>query len=125
MTRVVAVAAGAVLAMVAAVRLPAADGDRARAQAAARGAAVFQRYCVLCHGSTGHGNGRAARLHNPRPVDLTRSEANDQYRELIIRRGGLKVGRSEAMPPWQDELTAQQIRDVIAFLGALSAGGRR
>jgi len=118
-------AAAAILAVLATGKLSAADGDGATVQAAARGAAVFQRYCVLCHGLTGHGNGRAARLHSPRPVDLTQSEVNDQYRELIIRRGGQQVGRSAAMPPWQDELTAQQIRDVVAFLRSLSAARQR
>lgn len=97
-----------------------ADGELAKTRSVARGAAVYQHYCVLCHGASGRGNGRAARIHNPRPFDLTRSTVNNAYRELIIRRGGAKLGRSPDMPPWQDELSDQQIRDVIAFLGKLS-----
>ena len=88
-------------------------------QATARGSAVFQTYCALCHGSEATGDGRAARLHTPRPVDLTRSTVNDAYRELIIRRGGEALGRSSAMPPWDGELSEAQIRDVIAYLRSI------
>lgn len=88
-------------------------------QAMARGSLVFQTYCVLCHGTEATGNGRAARLHDPRPVDLTRSTVNDAYRELIIRRGGEALGRSSAMPPWDGELSEAQVRDVIAYLRSI------
>jgi high-affinity iron transporter len=100
-------------------------GEEARAPAlapasASRGAAVFAQYCALCHGATAHGDGRAARLHTPPPVDLTRSHVNDVYRELIIRRGSEGVGRSNGMPSWEGELSNQQIKDVIAYLGTIS-----
>jgi mono/diheme cytochrome c family protein len=37
-----------------------------------RGAAVFTRYCVQCHGATGDGNGESAAHMNPRPRDYRR-----------------------------------------------------
>jgi mono/diheme cytochrome c family protein len=87
--------------------------------ASARGASIYQRYCALCHGADGTGHGRAARLHVPPPVDLTRSQVNDAYRELIIRKGSQAIGRSAGMPPWSDELTDAQIRDLIGYLRQL------
>jgi mono/diheme cytochrome c family protein len=89
-----------------------------------RGSIAYRTYCVLCHGSEGKGNGRAARLYTPRPADLTVSPFNDQYKEMIIRGGGPSVGRSAYMPPWGDELTDEQIRDVVAFLRELRKTGR-
>lgn len=84
-----------------------------------RGSIVFHHYCELCHGAKADGNGRAAALHTPRPANLVMSERNDDYKNLIIRRGGKMLGRSEFMPPWENELTNEQISDVIAFLRSI------
>lgn len=98
-----------------------ADGQKdAKSQGVVRGSVVFQKYCAVCHGPAADGHGRAAKLHTPPPVDLTRSIVNNQYRELIIRGGSQAVGRSDGMPPWKDELSEAEIRDVIAFLAAIS-----
>lgn len=84
-----------------------------------RGDIVFNHYCILCHGAKADGNGRAAKLYNPRPANLLTSDKNDDYKELIIRRGGAALGRSEFMPPWGEELTDEQVNDVIAFLRSI------
>src|SRR5690242_19051138 len=33
----------------------------------ARGQQLYQKYCVICHGATGEGNGPAAMMLDPRP----------------------------------------------------------
>lgn len=81
-----------------------------------RGSIVFPNYCVTCHGVNADGKGRAAKLHSPRPANLRISPYTDDYKELIIRGGGKRVARSEFMPPWGEELTDEQIADVIAYL---------
>lgn len=86
-----------------------------------RGEIVFQHYCILCHGIKADGAGRAAKLYNPKPANLVMSDKNDAYKELIIRQGGKALGRSEFMPPWGNELTDEQISDVIAFLRSIQA----
>ena len=53
-----------------------------------RGGLVYANYCVTCHGINADGNGRAARLHTPRPANLRASDKNDAYIGLIVRRGG-------------------------------------
>ena len=85
-----------------------------------RGNIVFNNYCVLCHGVKADGKGRAARLYNPKPANLVLSDKNDQYKELIIRQGGKALGRSQFMPPWGEELTDEQINDVVHFLGSIA-----
>jgi len=89
-----------------------------------RGSIAFRTYCVLCHGSEGKGDGRASKMYTPRPANLTVSPFNDTYKEMIIRGGGASVGRSAYMPPWGDELTDEQIHDVVAFLRELRKTGR-
>ena len=89
-----------------------------------RGSIAFRTYCVLCHGAEGKGDGRAAKMYTPRPANLTVSPFYDTYKEMIIRGGGASVGRSAYMPPWGDELTDEQIRDVVAFLRELRKTGK-
>ena len=89
-----------------------------------RGGIVYRTYCVLCHGSEGKGDGRAARMYMPKPANLTVSPFNDAYKELIIRRGGAGVGRSAFMPPWGDELSDEQIHDLVSFLRELRKTGQ-
>jgi len=88
-----------------------------------RGGIAFRTYCVLCHGAAGKGDGRAAKMYTPKPANLTVSPFPDQYKEMIIRGGGVSVGRSAFMPPWGDELTNEQIHDLVAFLRELRKTG--
>jgi len=88
-----------------------------------RGSIAFRTYCVLCHGTEGKGDGRAAKMYTPRPANLTVSPFNDAYKEMIIRGGGASVGRSPYMPPWGDELSEEQIHDLVAFLRELRKTG--
>lgn len=88
-----------------------------------RGGIVYHHYCELCHGLKADGAGRAAKLYNPKPANLVTTDKNDQYKELIIRQGGKALARSEFMPPWGNELTDEQISDVIAYLRTVKATG--
>ena len=90
--------------------------------AAFRGGLVYANYCVTCHGMNADGNGRAARLYDPRPANLRATDKNDTYLALIVRTGGEKLGRSPKMPPWGEELTDEQIRDVVAFVRSVNVG---
>lgn len=96
--------------------LPREGGDAA----VFRGGVVFANYCVTCHGINADGNGRAARLYNPRPANLRTSDKNDAYMLLIVRMGGGALARSQYMPPWGGELTDEQMRDVVAYLRSIN-----
>jgi len=86
-----------------------------------RGGLVFANYCVTCHGINADGNGRAARLYNPKPANLRMSDKNDAYLGLIVRKGGAALARSEFMPSWEAELTNEQISDLVAYLRSINA----
>ncbi len=102
-----------------AAAMPRDSGDAA----VIRGGIAFRTYCVLCHGANGKGDGRASKMYTPRPANLTVSPFNDKYKEMIIRGGGASVGRSAYMPPWGEELTEEQITDLVAFLRELRKTG--
>lgn len=86
-----------------------------------RGGLVYANYCVTCHGINADGNGRAARLYNPKPANLRGSDKNDAYFALIVRKGGAAIGRSEFMPAWESELTHEQTGDLVAYLRSINA----
>jgi cytochrome c oxidase cbb3-type subunit III len=84
-----------------------------------RGEVVYKTNCILCHGVNGDGKGRSARLMHPPPSDLTHSDKDDQYKTAIIRLGGTPVGRSAEMPPWGDQLSNDEILDLVEYLRAI------
>ena len=86
-----------------------------------RGGLVYSNYCVTCHGYNADGNGRAARLYNPKPANLRMSDKNDAYFGLIIRMGGEAMARSPFMPPWGAELTDEQVNDLVTYLRSINA----
>jgi mono/diheme cytochrome c family protein len=91
----------------------------------ARGAALFSKYCSLCHGSGGAGDGRAASLQKVPPANLTVSTRTSSYKIQIVRDGGAALGRSSSMPAWRDVLTEAEIADVVAYVQTLNTGSRR
>lgn len=96
--------------------VPALAGDEPR------GARLFARYCVLCHGAMADGNGPlAAAIQGAKPANLRRSPLSPEEKSNIIRRGGAAVGRSGSMPAWQQELDDEDIAALLEFLAGLAA----
>ena len=83
------------------------------------GSSVFHQRCVICHGAAGDGQSALAKLLNPPPANLRRSTLSDAERERIVRDGGEKVGRSSNMPSWESELTEQELKAVVRYVGTL------
>ena len=110
---------------------PGADVDRG----APLGVRVFARYCAVCHGPTGHGNGPAAPSMFPRPRDF--SAGRIKYKstaagepptdEDLLRtvREGLPAS---AMPYFAGLLSAEELRAVVeqvkSYSSAFSQPGR-
>lgn len=86
------------------------------------GAMDYRRYCVVCHGALGDGNGESAQWVDPKPRDFTlaifkcRSTPTgtlptDQDLFDTVARG---LDRSN-MPPW-NTFTAQERTDLVAWI---------
>ncbi len=88
-----------------------------------RGASLFDKNCVICHGSTAKGDGLLSQSLPVQPANLTdcRLTAEDPVEVLegIIREGGTYSGRSSVMPAWGDKLSKQEISDVAGFVKTL------
>jgi len=87
------------------------------------GRRAYQTYCTGCHGSSGRGDGPAAKTLPVRPADHTRVEMNkhtDQYLFDIISKGGARVGKSAQMPAWGALIKEPQILEIVGYIRGLS-----
>jgi cytochrome c oxidase cbb3-type subunit I/II len=93
---------------------------------AKRGKALYQRYCIFCHGEYGDGRGESAPYLDPKPRDFTkatfkcRSTASgslplDSDLYDTISRGIHATG----MPSWKP-LTRQERVDLVAYIKGFS-----
>src|SRR5207249_9317560 len=94
---------------------------------ATAGQRVFARYCAVCHGPDGRGNGPAAPSLIPHPRDFTLGlykfkstppgmpPTDDDLVNIVTN--GLQAS---AMPYFRDILTADEIRSVVAHVRTLS-----
>lgn len=103
---------------------PAGAGGAPTKGDALRGKAKYDALCVICHGSSGKGDGPTARSLNPRPRDFSGAKymagLSDAYLRDVILKGGSAVGKSPLMPPWSGQLSEADIVNVIAYLRSLA-----
>jgi len=90
-----------------------------------RGARIYVRNCMPCHGDRLEGDGHFAAAFNPAPIDLTSGGNLPQLSESFvfwrIAKGGPGLPPegtpwNSAMPAWEEVLTAREIWSVILYL---------
>jgi mono/diheme cytochrome c family protein len=100
--------------------------DPAKHQAqVARGAEIYIRNCVYCHGDNLDGQGHFAKGFNPPPANFqdpgTIAMLQEAYLFWRIAKGGPGLPKestpwNSVMPAWEDRLSEEQIWQVIMFL---------
>jgi mono/diheme cytochrome c family protein len=110
-----------------AVFLTAQPPNRLAAQDTTAGKIVYQKWCAGCHGDNGAGDGPAAKHMLPPPRDFTgaiyqiRSTASGNLPTDDDLMRSIDEGLpGTAMPGWKDRLSANQRRDVLAYLKTFS-----
>ena len=89
------------------------------------GREIYITHCVFCHGDALNGHGMFADSLHPRPADFTDTgtiaQLSESYVFWRVAKGGPGLPPegtpwNSAMPAWEDELTAEEIWQVIAYL---------
>jgi mono/diheme cytochrome c family protein len=90
-----------------------------------QGKELYRKYCMVCHGEEGKGDGFNAYNLDPKPRDFTDSAAmsrlTDERILLTIEGGGRSVNRSPLMPSWGGRLVPAEMRYVLAYVRLLGA----
>jgi mono/diheme cytochrome c family protein len=94
-------------------------------QGPAEAAMLYARYCAVCHGPTGKGDGPGTRVTRQPMRDFSDPaalrEVDDRYYFAIIQKGGSQLGRSNAMPAWGMKLSDDEIRALVRYIRGLAA----
>lgn len=93
------------------------------------GGEIFKKYCIVCHGEKGIGDGVNADNMDPAPRDMTDS-GKEKYmvkrtnEDLFkaIKLGGREIEKSGLMPPFGNTLSEKEIWSVVAFIKTLYKG---
>lgn len=80
------------------------------------GEAFYMRNCVVCHGSSGDGNGPRAYFITPRPRNFTSDHSRQFYNRPQLFDAVTQGKRGTVMPAWGKVLDQQQIADVSEFV---------
>jgi putative copper export protein/mono/diheme cytochrome c family protein len=92
-----------------------------QAAVVARGEALFQTHCAICHGREGRGDGPAAAGLNPQPADLTATHVDDHTDGDIF--WWLTYGiAGTAMPSFEQTLSEIERWELIHFIRSLRHG---
>ncbi len=95
----------------------------ASTKARTRGAVLFQKNCVICHGERGDGRGIRSQAFSTRPRDFTdrswRERTTPRHVYYAIREGV----RDTAMPSWRS-MSEQESWEVVAYILSLAEGSR-
>jgi len=81
---------------------------------------LYIRYCAVCHGETGKGDGFNAYNLEPRPRDFTdvryMNALSDAHLIETIKEGGRGVNKSPLMPSWEGRLKKDEVEYVVSYV---------
>ncbi len=84
-------------------------------EAAGLGKALFAATCASCHGVTGEGNGPAAGALAPAPTNFHLKRPTEERGWDVLENGV----PGTAMPPWRDQLSADERHALVEFVRSL------
>jgi len=79
------------------------------------GQSLFVANCASCHGGGGAGNGPAAGALAPPPTNFTLKKPTQERARDVLANGV----PGTAMPPWRNQLSADQRRTLVEFVRSL------
>jgi mono/diheme cytochrome c family protein len=89
---------------------------------AAKGRALYEKYCLMCHGPEGRGDGPVGLHANPPAANFHAPESKRKSDAALLE--SIRAGHPEtAMASWGNALSSEQIADILAYIRKLSPPG--
>ncbi|MCU7933119.1 MAG: c-type cytochrome [Candidatus Thiodiazotropha sp. (ex Codakia rugifera)] len=79
---------------------------------------VYQKYCSICHGKDGDGNGTMTNLIGIKPIDHTNPHKTDKLANEDLARSILD-GKGRFMPAWRDILNKSEVDGLVSYIRLL------
>ena len=87
---------------------------------ARQGEFLYNKYCTVCHGAGGEGDGFNAFNLDPKPRDFTDFEYMSNFSDdrlfEAINQGGRGINKSVNMPTWKNVLKDYQISYLVSYV---------
>ena len=88
------------------------------------GEELYMKYCQVCHGATGEGNGFNAYILSIKPRNFTESDymnaLSDNRLAEAVREGGRGVNKSLLMPVWGNTFSSLEISYLVRYIRTFS-----
>ena len=84
----------------------------------AKGKALYEKNCVVCHGAQGKGDGPSGKVLKPPAADLTSvssKEKSEAELRQVIENGKPGTG----MGPWKTQLKQAELNDLMEYVMTL------
>jgi len=83
------------------------------------GLELYQKYCKVCHGADGDGDGVMINLLGNAPMDFTNpNETSSLSNEQILK--SILDGKGRFMPAWRSIITQGEIESLVSYIRLLS-----
>ena len=83
-----------------------------------KGKVLYEKHCLVCHGSLGKGDGPTGRMLKPPAADFT-SAASKKKPEAELTQTIENGKPGTAMGPWKGQLSPADLSDVLGYVMTL------
>ncbi len=86
-----------------------------------KGGPIYEKYCLLCHGPNGGGDGPQGQLMKP-PATNFRSPQSKNKPDAVLLKTIREGHPNSAMTKWAGILSGDDISNVLAYIRKLGGG---
>ncbi len=84
-----------------------------------QGHQLYQKYCQVCHGAEGDGDGIMTQLIGMMPTDHTNPNETNRFSNPELVESILK-GKGRFMPAWEGIISQQEVEALVSYIRLLS-----
>lgn len=86
-----------------------------------KGGPMYEKYCLLCHGPQGRGDGPQGQLMKPPAANFRSPQSRNKSDAVLLKT--IREGHpNSAMTKWAGILSEEDMSNVLAYIRTLSGG---